>query len=181
MSKCPASGSAANTQVLSSHGTLETAAISASPNDPRQPWHKQGYPVGRVPVKDGSNMGWHVVHRSRIVLGDGLAPKNGSGKALFFSQIEDRFFPERAFLDHLRASKYLNWFPAGRGVARDPRVVCIKHSVQFRFCKKWPRSVWVFPLVYLCSVLGVCMGELLLSTVPAPSASAAATSWITRA
>ena len=70
----------------------------------------------------------------------------GSESPCFFPRSKIAFFHKRAFLDHLSASKYLNWLPAGKGVAQDPRVVCIKGSVQFRFCKKWSRSVWVFPL-----------------------------------
>jgi hypothetical protein len=45
--------------------------------------------AGRVPVKDGSNLGCHVVHRSHIVLGDGSAWGRRSGRALIFSQIEN--------------------------------------------------------------------------------------------
>ncbi len=57
--------------------------------------------VGRVPVKDGSNLGWHVLRRSHIVLVDGLARRMGSGKALIFSQIENC----NTFLAHLSSSE----------------------------------------------------------------------------
>jgi len=65
--------------------------------------------VGQVPVKDGSNLGWHVVRRSRIVLGDGLAPRKRSGTAsFFFPRSKIAFFQNVHFLGHLGASKYLN-------------------------------------------------------------------------
>ena len=63
--------------------------------------------AGRVPVKDGSNLGCHVVHRSHIVLGDGSAWGRRSGRALIFSQIENRFFLETCvFVPSRRERKF---------------------------------------------------------------------------
>ena len=55
--------------------------------------------VGQVPVKDGSNLGWHVVRRSRIVLGDGLALEDvlqvdaGEGRQLHDQKAPGRVVP----------------------------------------------------------------------------------------
>jgi hypothetical protein len=77
--------------------------------------------VGQFPVKDGSNLGRHVVRRSRIVLGDGLAPRKRSGTALFFSQIENRFFSEWAFFRPSRREQIFELVSGGQSGRPGPQ------------------------------------------------------------
>jgi hypothetical protein len=51
-------------------------------------------PVSRVLVEDGSNLGCHAPHCHQRIQIDGLAPGKGSGMAVIFCQIENRYFPE---------------------------------------------------------------------------------------
>jgi hypothetical protein len=105
---------------------------------------------GQRRVKLGLACGSSLSHSP----GRGIGAEDGERKVfVFFPDRKSLFFQKVRFLDHLEASKYLNRFLAGKVVARDPSVVCIKHSVQFRFCKKSPRSVWVFPLAQGISIL----------------------------